>query len=89
MENEILENLCNKIVDIAHETFTKKIYFVKILQSKKCRIYLTIRKKRERDLLGMKKTPFLKTCLMSSGVFLNGTVTDINFWEKTNSSTKN
>ena len=52
MENEILENLCNKIVDIVHETFTKKNYFVKILQSKKCRIYLTIRKKERETYWG-------------------------------------
>ena len=34
MENNTLEKLCNKIVDIIYETFTRKYYFVKISQSK-------------------------------------------------------
>ena len=35
MENNVLEKLCHKIVDVIHETFTRKYYFIKISQSKK------------------------------------------------------
>ena len=34
-QQNILEQLCDKIVDVIGETFSKKYYFVKILQSKK------------------------------------------------------
>ena len=34
-QNVVLEKFCNKIVDVINETFTKKHYFVKVLQSKK------------------------------------------------------
>ena len=34
MENNTLEKMCNKIVDVIYETFTRKYYFVKISQSK-------------------------------------------------------
>ena len=47
MENTVLEKLCNKIVDVINQTFTKKYYFVKISQSKKGHIYLIVRKKEE------------------------------------------
>ena len=50
-QNSVLENLCNKIVDVAHETFTKKYYLVRISQSKNGHIYLIVRKTRDR-LLG-------------------------------------
>ena len=81
MENETLENLCNKIVDVVHETFTRKFYFVKILQSKKGHIYLIVRKKKG-DLLKRKKTLCIKKYLMFPGVLLNGTVTDMTSWKK-------
>ena len=48
MEQDILENLCNKIVDVVHKTFIKKYYFVKISQSKLGHIFLIIHKKRGR-----------------------------------------
>ena len=54
-ENTVLEKLCNKIVDVINETFTKKYYFVEISQSKKGHIYLIVRKKRGR-LISEKKT---------------------------------
>ena len=81
MENETLENLYNKIVDVVHETFTRKFYFVKISQSKKGHIYLIVRKKKG-DLLKRKKTPYIKKYLMFPGVLLNGTVTDMTSWKK-------
>lgn len=57
MKNEILEKLCYKIVDVVHETFTRKYYFVKISQSKKDHIYLIVRKKeRETFWSGKKQT---------------------------------
>ena len=45
-QNVVLEKFCNKIVDVINETFTKKHYFVKVLQSKKGHVYLVVRKKR-------------------------------------------
>ena len=30
MENNVLEKMRNKMVDVIHETFTRKHYFVKI-----------------------------------------------------------
>ena len=56
MENKTLENLCNKIVDVVHETFTRKFYFVKISQSKKSYISYCQKKKRE-TYWGGKKRP--------------------------------
>ena len=69
MKNQILENLCNKIVDVVHETFTRKYYFVKISQSKKGHIYLTVRKKRGR-LFGVEKNKLHKKIFqVSASVF--------------------
>ena len=46
-EQDIFEKLCNKIVDVVHETFIRKYYFVKILQSKFGHILLIVRQKKE------------------------------------------
>ena len=60
MEQDILEKLCNKILDIMHKTFIRKYYFVKISQSKLGHIFLIVRKKtgrligEERDALHRK-----------------------------------
>ena len=35
MENNALERMCNKIVDVIYKTFTREYYFVKIFLSKK------------------------------------------------------
>ena len=32
MENNVLERLCDEIVDVIHETFTRRYYFIKIWQ---------------------------------------------------------
>ena len=56
-EQDILEKLCNKIVDVVHETFIRKYYFVKISQSKLGHIFLVILKKRG---LAKKKMPYIK-----------------------------
>ena len=51
MESIALEKLCNKIIDVIYETFTRKYYFIKMSQSKKQKkvhIYLIVRKKRGR-----------------------------------------
>ena len=45
MENNALEKMFNKIVDLIYETFIRKYYFVKISQSKKGHVYLIVRKK--------------------------------------------
>ena len=59
MENNALEKMCNRIVDVIHQTFPRKYYFVKISQSKKGHVYLIVRKKRGR-LLGEKKNAIHK-----------------------------
>ena len=46
----VLEDLCDKIVDVIHENFTKKYYTIRISQAKNDNIYLIIRKKRGRLL---------------------------------------
>ena len=53
-EQDILEKLCDRIVEAVHETFIRKNYFVKISQSKLGHIFLIVRKKRGR-LLGVEK----------------------------------
>ena len=40
--NVVLENLCDKIIDIVGKTFVKKYYFVKISQSKRGHVYLIV-----------------------------------------------
>ena len=53
-EQDMLEKLCDRIVEAVHETFIRKIYFVKISQSKLGHIFLIVRKKRGR-LLAVEK----------------------------------
>ena len=48
MSEEILENLCNKIVDVIRETDPILNFFVKASQAKNGKIYLIVRKKRDR-----------------------------------------
>ena len=36
--NNVLEKMCDKIVDVLHEAFTRKHYFVQISRSKKKKI---------------------------------------------------
>ena len=69
MENNALEKMCNKIVDVIYKTFTHKYYFVKISQSKKGYVYFIVRKKRGR-LLGEEKNAQHKTIFdISRSVF--------------------
>ena len=42
----VLEKMCENLVDVIHEMFTRKYYVVKISQSKKGHIYLIVRKKK-------------------------------------------
>ena len=42
--NNILKNLCEKMVNVIQETYTGKYYFVKISHSKNGHIYLMIKK---------------------------------------------
>ena len=81
MENEILEKLFNKIVDVLFETFTRKYHFVKMLHSKKCHMYLFVRKKKGR-LIGEEKSTLHKKYLTFPQVFLNGTVINMTSWAK-------
>ena len=46
----VLDKLCENLVDVIQETFTKKYYIVRISRSKRGHIYLIIRKKRGRLL---------------------------------------
>lgn len=41
----VLKHLCDKVVDVIHETFTTKYYIVGISQAKNGNIYLIVRKK--------------------------------------------
>ena len=69
MENNVLERLCHKIVDVIHETFTRRYYFIKILRSKKGHTYLIIKKKRGK-LIGEEKQALHKKIFdVSSSVF--------------------
>ena len=43
----VLAKMCGNIVDVIHETFTRKYYLVRISQSKRGQIYLIVRKKRD------------------------------------------
>ena len=60
MENEILENLCNKIVDIVHETFTKKNLFCQDLAIKKVSYISYYQKKKRERLTGDEKNALLE-----------------------------
>ena len=70
--------MCNKIVDVIYETFTRKYYFVKISQSKKGHVYLIVRKKRGR-LLGEEKNALHKKIFDISQSILIGTMKSMNF----------
>ena len=72
MENNALEKMCNKIVDVIYETFTHKYYFVKISQSKKGHVYLTVRKKRGR-LDGEEENGLHKSCFTFPAACFIGT----------------
>ena len=48
MSEEISENLCDKIVDVIHELYPLRNFFVNVPQAKNGNIYLIVRKKRER-----------------------------------------
>ena len=87
MENEILENLCNKIVDVVHETFTRKFYFVKISQSKKSHIYLIVRKKGR--LIEEEKNALHKKIFDASWSAFKWNIDRHDFLEKNISSTQN
>ena len=42
----VLEDLCDKIIDVIHKIFTKKYYTIRISQAKNGNIYLIVQKKR-------------------------------------------
>ena len=63
-QQNILEQLCVKIVDVIGETFSKKYYFVKMLQSKKGTWLSRGKKKKEGDCL-------VKNCLHLIARFMN------------------
>ena len=69
MENNALEKMCNKMVDVTHKTFTRKYYFVKISQSKKGHVYLIVKKKRGGLLAEEKKALHKKIFDISHSVF--------------------
>ena len=48
MSEEILEKLCDIIVDVIHESYPSRIFLVKVSQAKNGNIYLIVRKKRGR-----------------------------------------
>ena len=72
MEQDILEKLCNKNLDIMHKTFIRKHYFVKISQSKLGHIFLIVRKKTGR-LIGEERDAYIEKCTKLLVVSLIGT----------------
>ena len=68
-EQDILEKLCDRIVEAVYEKFIKKFYFVKISQLKLGHIFMIVRKKRGR-LLGVEKDALhRKACEITGCVF--------------------
>ena len=63
MSEEILEKLCDKIVDAIHESFPSRSFFVKISQAKNGNVYLIVKKKRGR-FIGDGKKEFEKKYLI-------------------------
>ena len=61
--------MCEKIVDVVQETFTKKYYSVRISQSKNGNIYLIVRKKGADSLVKKKNALKKKVNEMVSCVF--------------------
>ena len=59
MSEQVLEQLYDEIVDVIHESFSSKRFFVKILQAKNGNVYLIVRKKRGR-FVGEEKRDFQK-----------------------------
>ena len=55
MSEEILEKLCDKIVDVIHDSFPSKNFLVKISQAKNGTVYLIVRKKHGRFICDGKK----------------------------------
>ena len=70
MEQDILEKLCIKIVDVVHETLIRKYYFVKILQSKLDHIFLIVCKKRGR-LISEEKDALHRKIFEIAGCFFD------------------
>ena len=46
MENKVLDKLCENILDVIYQTFTRKHYLGRIFQSKTGHMYLIVRKKK-------------------------------------------
>ena len=65
----VLEKMCENLVDVIHEMFTRKYYVVKISQSKKGHIYLIVRKKRDWFLYEQKVVLHGKIFDIASSVF--------------------
>ena len=78
----VLEKMCENLVDVIHETFTRKYYIVKISQSEKDHTYLIVRKKRSRLLYEKQDALHAKIFLTLSPAYLRGTVKDTNNWKK-------
>ena len=72
----VLEKMCENIVDVIYETFTRKYYLVRISQSKRGHIYLIVREKRG-QLLYEEKMDSTEKFSMSSAVFFPGIIRDI------------
>ena len=53
----VLKKMCENMVDVIQETFTRKYYLVKISQSKSGHIYFIVRRKRSAIVRGKKCTP--------------------------------
>ena len=71
-EQDILEKLCDRIVEAVYEKFIKKFYFVKISQLKLGHIFMIVRKKRGRLLGVKKKMLYIEKHVKLLVVFLSG-----------------
>lgn len=65
----VLEKLCENLVDVVHETFTKKYCIVRIPESKRGHIYLIVRSERGRLLYKEKEAFHWKIFNIVSNVF--------------------
>ena len=78
----VLDKLCENLVDIIHETFTKKYYVVPISQSKRGYIYLIVIKKKKVGCCTGKKSRFISNFSTLLQAFLHGIAKDICSWTK-------
>ena len=76
----VLAKLCENLVDVIQETFTKKYYIAGITQSKRRHIYLIFRKK-DASCCMKKKRRFTLRFLKLLRAFSTGILKDTHSWK--------